>query len=204
MPIKAVIFDFGGVLVRHRFIDKYKVLAKKLKRPYTAVSRARHRHDPALKTGKMHVSKFLRCFAQELHVPVTRLTEKLTETVKQDAQTRTALFIAAQALHKQGYIVALLSNTGPVTAHFNRQIGLYDFFSPCILSCDCYCEKPNTKIYHIALHKINAAPSECIFIDNRVRNLVPAKKLGMHTIKYKNTRQVLHELKRIGVRWRQY
>jgi putative hydrolase of the HAD superfamily len=43
--------------------------------------------------------------------------------------------------------------------------------------------KPNPEAYLRALQFINAAPSECLFIDDYPRNLIPAQKLGINVLR---------------------
>ena len=44
------------------------------------------------------------------------------------------------------------------------------------------CRKPEKKIYELTLEKIKRCSAECVFIDNSVKNLEVASKLGMQTI----------------------
>lgn len=45
-----------------------------------------------------------------------------------------------------------------------------------------YVSKPNPEAYQHALDILSAEGRECLIIDDRVRNLMPAKKLGMTTV----------------------
>jgi len=43
-------------------------------------------------------------------------------------------------------------------------------------------------------------PEEAVFIDNRDWNIIPAKKLGMKTVLFRNNKQTFRELKKLGVK----
>ena len=43
------------------------------------------------------------------------------------------------------------------------------------------------------LKKLKLRPGQCLFIDNQEWNLRPAKKLKMHTILFKNNKQLFKE-----------
>lgn len=45
-----------------------------------------------------------------------------------------------------------------------------------------YISKPNPKAYHYVLDSLNVTGESCIMVDDRARNLFPAKDLGMTTI----------------------
>ncbi len=42
--------------------------------------------------------------------------------------------------------------------------------------------KPDIRAYHKLLHLISAIPEECLFVEDSVRNLLPARALGMLTV----------------------
>jgi len=61
-------------------------------------------------------------------------------------------------------------------------------------------KKPHKKIYVYTLKKLGAKPHECIFIDNLKRNTDSAKKLGIKTIHFRNSKQLRKDLTRLSVK----
>jgi HAD superfamily hydrolase (TIGR01509 family) len=59
--------------------------------------------------------------------------------------------------------------------------------------------KPEKKIFRVLLSKYHLKPAECVFIDDRDFNLVPAKEIGLKTILFKNPKQLEKDLRKIGV-----
>lgn len=59
--------------------------------------------------------------------------------------------------------------------------------------------KPFVDIYEKLIHRFNINPAETIYIDDNLRNLQPAKELGMHTIHFKNPAQLRDELLKSNV-----
>jgi putative hydrolase of the HAD superfamily len=57
--------------------------------------------------------------------------------------------------------------------------------------------KPELKIYRLTLKKLKVKPEECIFIDDKEKNLKPAKKLGIKTVLAKNPKQVIRDVCKI-------
>lgn len=84
---------------------------------------------------------------------------------------------------KPRYNLALLSNdVSEWSKYLRTKFDLDRFFPVCVISGDVGVRKPSPKIYEILLEKIKVEPSECVFIDDRLRNLKTASELGMQTI----------------------
>jgi SAM-dependent methyltransferase len=56
------------------------------------------------------------------------------------------------------------------------------YFSHRTVSADVKCRKPDLKIFDLTLEAIGKAPSECIFIDNDVKNLLAAEEVGISAV----------------------
>lgn len=121
--------------------------------------------------------------------------------IRKNSRIRKELVVLAKKLRKTGYKVPLISNTGPMHAFVSKKMGWYAAFSPVILSFEVNCMKPQRRIYLIALRMLNAKPDECVFIDDHRKCLIPARKLGMRTILFKNSKQLMRELKKLGISW---
>ncbi len=81
------------------------------------------------------------------------------------------------------YDIVLLSNdvsewSAFITEYYQRN----QYFMDKIVSGDVKCRKPDDKIFQLTLERIKKQPSECIFIDNSVKNLDAAEKLGIKPI----------------------
>ena len=93
------------------------------------------------------------------------------------------VFISFVEKYYEQYDFALLSND---VSEWSRYITEYHrldrYFKEKIVSGDVKCRKPERKIYELALEKVGKDSSECIFIDNSVKNLEVASDLGIHPI----------------------
>ena len=54
--------------------------------------------------------------------------------------------------------------------------------------------KPNPGIYQITLFKLGAKPEECVFIDDKGRNIDTAMELGMKGIVFRTDKQTIRDL----------
>ncbi|MHA1805350.1 MAG: HAD family hydrolase [Promethearchaeota archaeon] len=87
-------------------------------------------------------------------------------------------------LHDSGYTVSLLSNTYDIHAKSNELKGFFKLFDYVFLSHELGMRKPEIEKFKYVLKKLNANPEECIFIDDKLVNLVPARKLGLIAIHF--------------------
>lgn len=82
----------------------------------------------------------------------------------------------------QTYKLGIISDTWPSINNQLKAIGVYDYFSTFTYSCDLGVFKPNEKMYLDALQKCGCAPEDAVFVDDLVRNLEGAEKLGITPI----------------------
>lgn len=81
------------------------------------------------------------------------------------------------------YSLAILSNDVKEWSRYLRsKFDLDRLFEVSIISGEVNCRKPDINIYNKLLKTIKAQPEECCFIDDRLKNLQPATKLGLKTI----------------------
>ena len=83
------------------------------------------------------------------------------------------------------YKLAALSNDVSEWSEKLRDMhGLNRLFDLVVISGDHGTHKPEEKIFNLFLEKAGVKAEECVFVDDKVRNLVPAEKLGFKTVKF--------------------
>ncbi|MBU0952846.1 MAG: HAD family phosphatase [Nanoarchaeota archaeon] len=196
--IKAILFDFGGVLVNpstyifrraarefnldraqlHELIDKVVAklevgspLKKEQKRLEDVV-----RHPIPLKT-------FLDVFVGEYRRHLK-------------ANINMAKFVRSLAKH---YQVGVISNIITEHAAINRRHGLYKGFDVVALSNELGIRKPNPAIYRYVMKRLKRKPEECVFTDDLPENVESARQLDMHAFQFHNIIQLKRDLKELGV-----
>lgn len=92
-------------------------------------------------------------------------------------------FIGFAERIKGKYDLVLLSNDVSEWSEYTvKHLGIDKYFSHRTVSADVKCRKPDLKIYDMTLEAIGRSPSECIFIDNDVKNLLAAEEVGISTV----------------------
>ncbi|MGZ5246160.1 MAG: HAD family hydrolase [Flavitalea sp.] len=76
----------------------------------------------------------------------------------------------------------------------------YDFlhwFDGRLVSGEEKTRKPFLEIYEKLIERFNINPTDAVYIDDNLRNLHPARELGMHIIHFKSPEQLKEELNEI-------
>ncbi|MHA2430122.1 MAG: HAD-IA family hydrolase, partial [Promethearchaeota archaeon] len=104
-----------------------------------------------------------------------------------------------ERLHKAGYVVSLMSNTHDIYAKSNELRGFYDMFDHIFLSNEIGLIKPDMEKYKHVLKKLEAKPKKCVFIDDKIRNLIPAHELGIIVLRFESFEKFKEQLSNLGI-----
>lgn len=95
----------------------------------------------------------------------------------------TGLMQFVDSISLQNYQFAMLSNdVSEWSLYLRRKFNLAEYFKHFIISGDVRTRKPMKEIYSFTLSKINTAAENCVFVDDRVKNLKTANELGYRTV----------------------
>lgn len=197
--IKNIVFDFGGVLVRHDFVTYFtKVFSDPEKGMYFLTHILTEERNNMLDRGDKPVGE---CLAEW-----KRQWPDCAAVIDAFDKHYTDLFVCEipgivelmTSLKGQGYRLLGLSNWSAkvfdVMAKFPRPFSLLDGY---LVSHQVHLLKPDPAIYRAFCHKFSVLPQECVFIDDRPTNVEGAKAVGMQGIVFKDTEQLKAELMQI-------
>jgi epoxide hydrolase-like predicted phosphatase len=194
--ITTIFFDVGGVMVVDYVDHKVLDLAEKYDK------------DPDL---MLHLRKKYRVLADMGQISDKEFWQKVLETVNVTAVEDDWKFESyeekieggieiAEQLKQQGYRIAVLSNDSKQSSDYRRQKYNFDsLFDDAIFSYQYGIIKPEPKLFEIALKKLKVAPDQSVFIDDRLENITASERIGIHSILFKNSKQLIGELGRLGV-----
>lgn len=197
--IKAVIFDFGGVV--HAF--DHGVFFRRLARfsPRTAgemlsivaASDLPRRYESGLITS----SEFFREMAAACDLAIAE-----EEFVAAFTGIFTPIDTTIRLIRKLAgrYRLALLSNTN--AWHFERHIrnvDVFPLFDAVTLSYEVRAMKPGEAIYRDALARLREAPGECVFVDDIAENVAGARRLDIHGVHYTDPDRLESDLRALGM-----
>ena len=195
--IKAIIFDFGGVVLRVKDEDVRKRLCELLGIDEREFKELIEKRLAKLQTGKMSVHEFSAMV--EGRCKVGKVEATWEQAYRETAVLNQKVWELAKKLKKK-YRVGLISNVLDMHARLNRRDALYKPFDPVFLSCEVGMKKPEKGIFELALKKLGLKAGDCVFIDDRKENLVEPRKMGFHVIHFGNVKKLKNELKERGVK----
>ena len=199
--IKVIFFDIGNVLLKihpERMISK---ISNCVNIPYEVVESAfpQHAHD-SYERGKITDYEWYMSCKTALPQSNSLSEDQFWESWSLLLGDETDVVDILIKL-KKNYKIWLLSNTNPM--HIKNEIeGRYVFqklVDGSIYSYDVGYRKPGKEIYNIACDSAEVNPENSIFIDDLEENIIGANKVGINSIHYKNTIELLKELKRLNI-----
>ena len=99
-------------------------------------------------------------------------------------------------LKEKGYPLYGLSNWSAETFPLVKDKYLFfNEFAEIVLSGKIKLIKPDPEIYRYLLNKIKYTASECLFIDDSQSNIIAAKSLGFYTVHFQSPEQLEKKLK---------
>ncbi len=209
-PIKAIIFDVGGVLQiggKTRISKKevhtsgvHQVVAKKLKISIDQYLDSIDSHYAKSIEGQITKQTLLSVLSLNLNYPKDKLQKLYHKTYKKKFQKNIGLYNIAKKLKKQGYKIAILSDQWHLSKEALMPKKDIKIFDAVVTSCDVGIRKPNIPIYEMILKKLKVKPEETVFIDNQAWNIFPAHNLGMNTILYHDNKKTKEQLKEFGLK----
>lgn len=180
--IKAVIFDWGGVIAPYAkggWLGALSIILGTTIEDLLPHWRAAGYGD--LSRGTIDEAEFFRLFevssGRVLPDDVSRIW---IEGSAFDPWPEMLDYI--KQLKDNHFKVGLLSNTVKPMSTAIIQKGLYEGFEPLILSDVVGYMKPELPIYQRVLDELQLPANECVYIDDSPKNLEPAKELGMVTV----------------------
>lgn len=196
MPIRAVVFDIGGVLLRtqdrgyHRKWEAALGLAegRLVKKIYVSeISRLATLGQASVDDVWQYVALTFRLNAEQ--VEELQRDFFATETIDQDLLT----FLSSL---RPRYRTALLSNAWPGARELhNQRYRLCDAVDEMIFSAEEGLAKPDPAIFTLAAQRLDVQFSEMIFIDDWPPHVEEARALGMYGIVFENTAQVINDVR---------
>lgn len=196
--IKAIIFDWGGVLADDPAPGLMQYCADKLSVSKEDYIKAHKKFAQDFQKGLISEENFWPKVCKELNKPIPKVKSLWGDAFRSVCSPKADVFAMVSTLRHSGYHTALLSNTEvPAMQFFHEQ--KYDMFDVLVFSCAEGTVKPERKIYEITVQRLGTIPEQTIFIDDRQDFVDGAKQAGLNTILFQNIEHFKKELARFGI-----
>jgi putative hydrolase of the HAD superfamily len=181
MPVRGVIFDYGGVLCHHPTSAQIADAAELCGVSSEEFVRALWRHRLQYDAGQDPHEYWRTCASlmgrefSEAHI-ATMIEHEIGFWSTLD--DRVVAWV--DQLRAAGYRTGILSNLPiPLGTRLRQRDGFLDHFDHVTFSFELGCVKPQREIYDHALRGIGVPPDEVLFIDDRPENIKGAREAGL-------------------------
>jgi epoxide hydrolase-like predicted phosphatase len=197
MTFKAVYFDLGGVIVRTEFQAPRQHLAERLGIDYDNLIKLVFDSDTAQQAsiGAISEDEHWTATIQKMHLPESELAVIRDEFFAGDIIDRHLVDYMREL--RKTHKVGLISNAWSGLRQWIINEKFDDAFDGMIISAEAGVMKPDSKIFQIALEKLNVNAKESIFLDDFNENVQAANAFGMTAIHFDHPDRALHKLKQI-------
>ena len=196
--IKLIAFDYGGVIkINERSLssdicDYLKIDKEDWKKEYFLVNHLANVKNISFRDVFILVaSKFDNSDETKKYIL------DLVESNKNKWHLNDELINMIKDLKRKNYKIALLSNNSTELRQKLKENEIIDIFDEVIISAEVGFQKPQPEIFDILFKKLEADPSEVIFVDDTLRSLENSDKIGYMPILFKDNKSFKLELSSI-------
>lgn len=196
--IKAVIFDWGGVLADDPLQGLMQYCADAVGVSKEEYIKAHNKFADDFTKGKIDEKTFWGRVCGELDKPLPETPSLWSNAFGALYHPRAEMFSMVSSLQEAGFKTALLSNTevSSVQLFHQQKHGLFDVL---VFSCMEGTAKPERKIYEIAIERLGTTPEQTVYIDDNPEFIKAAKQTRLNTILFQNIEQLKKELTQFGI-----
>lgn len=198
--IKAVIFDFGGVILRTPDRSSRLSWEKKLNLAEWQSEKLVFESEMGRKAqlGQISEEALWQWVGEELNLPPEELAAFRHDFWAGDVLDQ-QLVAYIRSLRPR-YQVAMISNAMDGLRQVLTDVyPIADAFDLIVVSAEAQIMKPDPAIYHLTLERLGRQPGEAVFIDDFAHNVAGARQVGMHAIHFQPGIDLTAELAQLGV-----
>ena len=192
--IRAVLFDFGGVIAEEGFYNGLINLAEKQAldargMPEEGLNAV---YDSGFVSGRGSESDFWQLMRKRTGLQGE--DEYLKERIMDGFQLRPAIINLVRKLRAQGYITAILSDQ----THWLRELDQFDHFfhefDHVYISYELGKGKRDPSLFSDVANRLGIPPQQLLFIDDNERYVQNAREMGWQAIQYIDAKQFSTDL----------
>jgi len=199
--IKAIIFDFGGVLLdwdprylyQHYFPEQPQAMDQFLAEINFFEWNAKQDQGRPFSEGIAELSSQFPQYTKLIQTYYDRWEESISGPIHGTVEL-------LHQLKQKGYPLFGLSNWSAETyPRARRKYAFFSLFDEVILSGDVKLNKPDPAIFKLFLNKTGYQASQCLLIDDSGTNIETAIELGFIAIQFTSSKQLKTELQRLNL-----
>ena len=198
--IRNIVFDMGNVLLDfgwQEMIDSFGFPEEKKQKiiQATVKNQVWNERDRGLLTEEEYV--------EQMTESAPEYAEDIREVMRRSPEC-THLFDYAVSwvryLHDKGYHLYVLSNYCEYMFQDNvKQMPYLSYMDGAVISYQEHMIKPEPEIYRLLLDRYHLDPRATVYLDDLERNCEAARQQGIHAICFRDLKQAVSELEKLGV-----
>ena len=202
MSIKAIAFDYGGVIAFFQDKESMKDMAALAGMDYDLMHKIywdnRAIYDEGLVDG---IGFFKNILA---NVGIFADPDLLEKLIARDVESWSHINPKTEALIRElqetGIKLGVLSNIVPdFLDRVKEKLPVFSLMDASVFSCEVGRVKPDKKIYQILLSRLGCRPDELIYFDDIEVNVEAANALGIHAFLWKSPEDARKDLEKFGI-----
>jgi len=202
VSIKAVAFDYGGVVSFFQDEEAQKDLAKLAGIDVSLMRRIYWDNRPVYDRGLVDGKEYFRNILAG--VGVIACPELLEKLVERDMESWSHVNPKTEQLMKDlkasGFKVAVLSNMiQDFLDRIKDTLPVLTLPDVAVYSCEVDTVKPEEKIYRLLLSRLDCKAQELVFFDDREVNVEAARALGIHAFLWKGPQAARSDMEALGI-----
>ena len=185
MPVKAIVFDWGGVLMRTVDYAPRYLWDDRLGLAHGSVEKVVHGLDAwhRAQLGEIQIEEYWHAVGDHLGLTPDQAAQLRVDFYSGDKLDASVFSFLRQCREKYLKIGLLSNNTSDLLDSI-RYAQLESLFDAIIISADIHIMKPDPAAYTAILNQLNVAPAEAVMVDDFSANIKGARSVGMAAVLY--------------------
>jgi putative hydrolase of the HAD superfamily len=192
--IRAVLFDFGGVLVEEGFREGLHALARQQGLDPQAVHLAAYDaiYESGYVLGRGTEDEFWRLLCRK--AGLCGEIEPLRQAIAARFALRPLMLGVVRALSRRGYVTAILSDQTDWLDRLDAELHFFQDFDKVYNSYHLGKGKRDPSIFDDVLSDLGCTPRQAVFVDDDSGNCERARSRGLTAVLFLNEDQCIHDL----------
>ena len=201
--IKNIIFDLGNVVFKLKFENVIRKFTQN-EIEINLLKSVIFESEEWIKLDDGAINK-----EDAINIMISNLPENLHNTCREIMKcwTKECLILNEQTIkfikkvREKGYSTFILSNAPLEIPRFLEEMDVLQYFEGKLISAEDRLSNPDIRIYELLLKRFNLIPEECLFIDDRRKNIESAIKCGLngYVFNYNEFDKFLEEIKKYNI-----
>ncbi len=192
--IKAVIFDFGGVLAEEGFKEGLMAIGRDNGLNGESFFKLAEElvYQTGYVTGKSHESDYWNALREK--IGIIKSDEELRKEILKRFVLRSEMLRIVEKLRSSGYVVAILSDQTNWLDDINKRTPFYHHFDFVYNSFSLKKSKRDPSLFSDICSAMGFSPDEVLFVDDHLENIRNASDKGLKTIHFTSIEEFQKEV----------